>query len=106
MVGKRISNQMARTGDLERELAMVSARMDAAYTDKFEGKISEEFWQRKQAEMGGREELRIKSVIAGLGENKDGDRLLSIRRILELAQNAHYLYLPRQPAEQAELLKK
>ncbi len=29
-----------------------------------------------------------------------------MRRILELAQRAHSLYLTREPAEQAELLKK
>ena len=79
--------------------------MDAAYSDKLDGNITEEFWQRKQAEWSS-EEARIKSRIAGLKENGTDDRLLDIRRILELAQMAHSLYVTRKPAEQAELLRK
>ncbi len=89
----------------ERELAALYSRMDAAYTDKLDGKISEEFWQRKQADWQ-TEELRIKSLIAGLEEDKSGERLLNVQRILELSQKAYFLYLTRKPAEQAELLRK
>ncbi len=88
----------------ERELAALHNRMDAAYTDKLDGKISPEFWQRKQTDWE-REELRINSLISGSTEDKNGERLLSAQRILELAQNAYYLYLTRKPAEQAELLR-
>jgi site-specific DNA recombinase len=90
---------------LDRELAALRSRMDAAYTDKLDGKISEEFWQRKQADWE-TDELRIKSLIAGLVESKSGERLLSVSRILELAKDAYFLYLTRKPAEQAELLKR
>ena len=90
---------------LDRELAALHSRMDAAYTDKYDGKISEEFWQRKQAEWQA-EECRIKSVRAGLEEDKSGERLLTMQRILELSQKAYFLYLTRKPAEQAELLRK
>ena len=89
---------------LERELAAIYSRIDAAYSDKLDGKIAEEFWQRKQADWR-REELRIKSLISGLEEDKSAERLLKMQRILELAQNAYFLYLTRKPAEQAELLK-
>ena len=78
--------------------------MDAAYLDKLDGKINEEFWQRKQADWLS-EELRIKGRISGLDEAKTGDRLLDVQRILELAEKAYFLYLTRKPAEQAELLK-
>ena len=90
---------------LGRELTSLHVRMDAAYMDKLDGKISEEFWRRKQTDWEG-EERRINSLIAGLNDDKSGERLLNMRRILELAQNAHSLYLTRKPAEQAELLKK
>lgn len=90
---------------LERELTALYSRLDAAYLDKLDGKISEEFWQRKQSDWQA-EEFRIKSLISGLGEDKSGEQLLNIRRILEFAQNAHSLYLTRKPAEQAELLQK
>jgi site-specific DNA recombinase len=89
---------------LERELATLHSRLDAAYSDKLDGKITEEFWQRKQADWLA-EELRLKGQISGMDEVKTGDRLLDVQRILELAQNAHSLYVTRKPAEQADLLK-
>jgi site-specific DNA recombinase len=90
---------------LERELTALFARMDAAYSDKLDGKITEGFWQRKQADWQ-TEEYRIKSLIAGLEEDKTHERLLDVQRILELAKSAYCLYLTRKPAEQAELLRK
>jgi site-specific DNA recombinase len=90
---------------LDRELQTLHARMDATYTDKLDGKISEEFWQRKQVDWE-TEEFRIKSRIAEPKESEVKERLLNIARILELAHNAHSLYLTRKPAEQAELLQK
>ena len=90
---------------LDRELQTLHARMDAAYTDKLDGKISEEFWQRKQADWE-TEEFRIKSRIAEPNEAGVKEQILSVGRILELAQKAHSLYLTRKPAEQAELLRK
>jgi hypothetical protein len=90
---------------LERDLATSRSRMDAAYTDKLDGKIAEGFWQRKQADWQ-TDELRIESLISGLKEDKCEERLLDVQRILELAQDAYSLYVTRKPAEQAELLKK
>src|ERR1700677_2185792 len=98
---KDATNERARR---ERELASLYARMDAAYLDKLDGKITEEFWQRKQRDWQA-EELRIQSLVSGLGEDQTSERLLNMQRILELAQNAHSLYLTRNPAEKAELLK-
>lgn len=90
---------------LERQLAALRVRMDAAYTDKLDGKITEELWERKQADWQ-TEELRIKSLIAELEDEKSRERLLDVQRILELAKDAYFLYLTRKPVEQAELLRK
>jgi site-specific DNA recombinase len=90
---------------LERELADVRRRMDQAYTDKLDGKIAQEFWQRKSADWRS-EELRIESQIASLDQRQETDTLLNVQRILELANRAYFLYLTRKPTEQAELLKK
>ncbi len=90
---------------VERELEAVRRRLDQAYVDKLDGKISEEFWQRKSADWRS-EELRIESQIASLDQRQESDRLLDTKRILELANRAYFLYLTRKPAEQAELLKK
>jgi DNA invertase Pin-like site-specific DNA recombinase len=101
----QMQNQIAQErASRERELATLYGRMDAAYTDKLDGKITEDFWQRKQADWQA-EEVRIKSLISGLGEGKSNERLLNIQRILELAQQAYFLYLTRKPAEKAELLR-
>jgi len=90
---------------LERELTTLRSRMDAAYRDKLDGTISLDFWQRMQADFQ-KEELRIKALIAGLNDGKIGERLLDVSRCLELAQRARFLYVTRNPAEQAELLRK
>ena len=101
----QMRNQAAQErARLERELVALYGHMDAAYTDKLDGKITESFWQRKQADWQA-EEIRVKSLIAGLEEGKGAERLLNVQSVLELAQRAYFLYLTRKPAEQAELLR-
>ncbi len=101
----QMRNQAAQErARLERELITLHSHLDAAYTDKLDGKITAEFWQRKQSDWQAEEE-RIKSLIAGLEEGKSNVRLLTMQRILELAQKAYFLYITREPAEQAELLR-
>jgi hypothetical protein len=79
----------------------VRRRMDSAYMDKLDGKIAEEFWQRKQADWQA-EEARITTQIQSIKEPNIEERSLDVHRILELAQNAHSLYLTRKPAEQGD----
>jgi hypothetical protein len=64
-VGARMAQERAR---LTRELSTVRGRMDATYCDKLDGKISEDFWQRKQADWEA-EEQRISALLAGLKEH-------------------------------------
>ena len=89
---------------LTRELDTLHRRMDAAYMDKLNGTITEDFWQRIQADFQ-KDELRIKGQIAGLKETDQEARMPTVRRILELAQNAHSLYVMKNPTEQADLLR-
>jgi len=77
--------------------------MDQAYLDKLDGRITEDFWKRKSEEWQ-QEEQQVLLALNGLQE-VNSDRLLTIQRILELANNAHFLYVRRNPAEQAKLLK-
>jgi site-specific DNA recombinase len=84
-------------------LNQVHRRMDQAYQDKLDGKISEEFWMRKSAEWQ-EEENRIQSLIQGLAAVKP-ERLLDAARILELANKAYFLYVRQDHAERAKLLK-
>lgn len=89
---------------LDRELQTLHGRMEAACLDKVDEEISDDFWKRKQADLE-TEESRIKSRIASAGEAERKEQLLNIGRILELAHNAHSMYLTRKPSEQAELFK-
>ena len=100
-MGTHVKQQRAR---LNRELETVRGRMDATYCDKLDGKISEEFWQRKQADWNA-EEQRISLQLEALKEPNETNNLTDVRRIFELAQSAYSLYVTRKPAEQAELLR-
>lgn len=91
--------------NLQRELARVRSRVDSAYKDKLDGTISEEFWSRIQSEWAS-EERRIQGLIDEMESKKIDARFIDTARILELAQRAYFLYLRREPVEQAELLKK
>jgi site-specific DNA recombinase len=88
---------------LQKEAAVVRQRMDQAYNDKLDGKIPEDFWNRKWAELQG-EEQRLQKLIAQCKE-PSAENMLSVTRTFELAQKAHSLYLTQDPAEQAKLLR-
>jgi site-specific DNA recombinase len=96
----RVDSDRAR---LELRLDEVRRRIDQAYTDKLDGKISEDFWQRKMIEWQA-EEQRVDRALMELEACSD-DRLRGAKRILELANKAYFLYFMRKPAEQAELLR-
>jgi len=89
---------------LQRKLTAVRNRMDQAYLDKLDGRITEDFWKRKSAEWQ-QEEQQVQLALNGLLEAASSDRLLTTRRILELANKAHSLYVRQKPVEQAKLLK-
>ena len=88
---------------LEQRLAAVRRRMDQGYQDKQDGKIPEDFWERKMSEWRA-EEQRIQAALDGLRES-NGECLLSAKRTLELANKAYSLYVKQNPIEQAKLLR-
>jgi site-specific DNA recombinase len=88
---------------LQQRLATIRTRLDKAYIDKLEGKISEEFWSRKAMEWQ-TEEQQVKMAIQGL-QLIEPDRVLDSVRILELANKAYFLYVKQTPEEKAKLLK-
>ncbi|MGH9828913.1 MAG: hypothetical protein ACREDR_37310, partial [Blastocatellia bacterium] len=88
---------------LRQRLSAVRHRLDQAYLDKLDSKISEEFWNRKSVEWTG-EEQQILLAIQGLA-NVNPDRIIDAVRIFELANKAHYLYVTQEPVEKAKLLK-
>jgi hypothetical protein len=99
-VGK-ISAEKSR---LEARLTAIRNRMDAAYIDKLDGKISEEFWERKAAEWRF-EEQQVKLALDGLTTADLADRALDAERVLELANKAYLLYISQDSTEKAKLLR-
>ncbi len=89
---------------LESRLTAIRNRMDAAYVDKLDGKIPEDFWQRKTSEWQ-IEEHQVKLAIDGLASAEIGERAMDTQRVLELANKADLLYLTQSSAEKAKLLR-
>ena len=94
----------AEEARLQQRLTAIRNRMDQAYLDKLDGKITAEFWERKNAEWL-REEQQVQFAFAGLKQADEPARLLTASRTLELANKAYSLYVRQNPAEQAKLLK-
>ena len=88
---------------LQQRLAALRRRMDQAYQDKLDAKISEDFWERRMREWT-EDEQRIHDALGRL-EELAPQRLLTAQRTLELANKAYSLYLTRTPAEQAQRLR-
>jgi site-specific DNA recombinase len=94
----------ANLAALQQRLAATRTRMDQIYEDKLDGKISQEFWDRKHAEY--REQERgLQVQISRLCEPIKHQNALTVQRVFELAESAYSLYLTRNPAEQGQLLK-
>ena len=87
----------------EQRLAIVRHRLDQAYQGKLDGKITNEFWERKSAEWQS-EEHQVIAAIQEVNASKP-ERLLDAMRILELANKAYFLYLKQPPQEKAKLLR-
>lgn len=84
----------------EQRLALVRRRLDQAHQDKLDGKISDEFWERKAGEWQSEEQ----QVVAAIREADAPQpaRLLDAMRILELANKAYFLYV-KQPPEESQI---
>ena len=78
--------------------------MDQMYEDKLEGKISEEFWQRKQSDYREQERL-LEAQLSSTQNAISQDNILTVERVFELANKAHSLYLTRNSVERGQLLK-
>ena len=89
---------------LRQRLAALRTRMDQLYEDKLDGKITEEFWARKQAEYSD-QERSLETALSSLNHPITPEHILTVARTFELAQKVHSLYLTRNHAERGQLLK-
>lgn len=85
-------------------LAQLRKRLDQAYVDRLDGKITEEFWEAKSAEWQ-QEEQTILASLRELEQAANPERVFDRLRILELANKAHSLYVTQTPQEKAKLLR-
>ena len=89
---------------LQQRLTAVRTRIDKIYEDKLDGAIDDEFWARKQTEYR-EQERALQASVARLSMPLKQENVLTVERIFELANKAHYLYVTRNVAERGELLK-
>ncbi len=97
-------NRQEQIAALKQRLTALRTRMDQLYEDKLDGKISEEFWTRRQAEYCD-QERSLKTALSGLSRSITSKNVLTVKRIFELANKAHFLYVTRNHAERGQLLK-
>ena len=84
-------------------MAQIRNRLEQAYIDKLDGKITEEFWEANST-VWEKEQETIIMTLREL-ELKSPMRTLDAVRILELANKAYFLYFRQPPAEKAKLLR-
>jgi hypothetical protein len=79
---------------LKQRLTALRTRMDQLYEDKLDGNITEEFWKDKLAGYADQERT-IETALSSLSAPITSDRVLTVQRIFELANKAHFLYVTR-----------
>ena len=98
------SVRQQRTSEAQQRLAALRTRMDQMYEDKLDGKIEEDFWARKMNEWR-EQERKLELQLSGRSKPVTTDTVLTVSRIFELANRAHFLYLTRNTSERGQLLK-
>lgn len=83
----RTDRVRAKEVRLQQRLTAIRNRMDQAYLDKLDGKITVEFWERKNAEWL-QEEQQVQFALFGLKQANEPARVLTASRTLELANKA------------------
>ena len=101
--GRAEAHARAERERLTQRLAQVRGRLERAYMDKLDGKISDQFWEARSSAWT-QEEQQVLFALQGF-EQQSPEKILDGVRILELANKAYFLYLRQPPAEQGELLR-
>jgi len=101
--GQQDTHRRQQRERLQQRLEVVRHRVEQAYMDKLDGKITEEFWARQSAQWE-REEEQIHLAMQAI-EGASPDRIVEGVKILELANKAYFLYLKQPPSEKAKLLR-
>ena len=89
---------------MHQRLTQLRRRLEQAYVDRMDGKITGGFWEAKSAEWQ-EEEQEILASLRELEQAENPERALDRVRILELANKAHSLYVTQSQQEKAKLLR-
>ncbi len=100
--GRRAASEQ-RKKDLESQVEGLRNRIEKAYVDKLDGRISEEFWQERDLSWRTREQEILREISAF--DRNEPKRILDATRILELAHKAYFQYVRQDPPEKAKLLR-
>jgi site-specific DNA recombinase len=98
------AERQKRIAGTQQRLVALRARIDQMYEDKLDGKVNEEFWTRKTNEWR-EQERKLESELSSLRGQVPAENALTVKRIFELANKAHFLYFTRNQAERGQLLK-
>jgi site-specific DNA recombinase len=98
------TERQTRMAATQQRIAALHGRMDQMYEDKLDGKIDDEFWTRKTNECR-EQERRLESEMSSLKAQVAAQSVLTVKKIFELANRAHFLYFTRNQAERGQLLK-
>jgi DNA invertase Pin-like site-specific DNA recombinase len=88
---------------LQQQQLLLRSKLDRAYDDRLGGRISDELWTSKSAEL----EAELQRVRADMARHEHASHQYETTglQILELAQSAYSLYVTQNPQEQARLVK-
>jgi hypothetical protein len=88
---------------LQQQYLGVQAKLDRGYEDRLAGRVGDELWARKSGEW--ETELAAIRRETARHEQASHDYGVTGSKILELAKNAHNLFIRQDPHEQARPLK-
>jgi site-specific DNA recombinase len=99
-----ISKASGERSRLDARLTAILGRMDRAYSDKLDGIIPDDLWERKMSDWR-MEQQQVRMAIQGLNCAETSDRALDAQKILELANVAYSLYVSQDSAEKVKLIR-
>ena len=89
---------------INQRLSLTRTLMDKSYEENLLGNVDEGVYKRKMHQWR-EEEMRLQAALEAATTPLAADCVLSARRILELAQKAHSVYLSAADTERGQLLK-
>lgn len=102
--GEEAAAKEAQRALIRQEIGRLNTRIEQAYADKLDGKISEEFWVQKNRAWQA-ERVRLEETLRRLDESGPSLYIPSVRSLLELSKRIDQLYFSATQSERRELLE-